>query len=77
MHTKEVAKDTSQPAPGVLGIFPEDPLKVLTSRTYRRLSGDSQGTNTETHDLIIKLHFRSSSPCITYLCLFFTGGINI
>ena len=54
MHTKEVAKDTSQPAPGVLGIFPEDPLKVLTSRTYRRLSGDSQGTNTETHDLIIK-----------------------
>ena len=30
----------------------EHPLKVLTSRTYRRPSGDSQGTNTKIDDLM-------------------------
>ena len=40
-------------------------------------SGDSQASNTKTYDLMIKLYFRSSSPDITYLFLFFTGKANI
>ena len=52
-------------------------LKVLTSGTYREPSGDSQGTNTKIDDLMIKLYFRSNSPCIAYLFLFLTGRENI
>ena len=37
---------------------------------------DSQGTNTKTDDLMEKLLSRSSSPCITYLFVFFTGRTN-
>ena len=53
------------------------PLKVLTSRIYREPSGDSQGTKTKIDDLMKKMFFRSNSPCITYLFLFFTGRANI
>ena len=51
--------------------------KVLTSKTYRRPSRYSQGTNTKNYDLFIKLYFKSNSPCITYLFLSFTGITNI
>ena len=61
-----------QPAHDVLGTSPGGPLKVLTSGTYRepfrRLSEDLSKFN----DFIEKLFFRSNSPCITYLLLFFT-----
>ena len=57
--------------------LPEGPLKVLASGTYRGLSGDSQGANSKSDNLIKKLFFRSNSPCITYLFLFFTGRTNI
>ena len=50
---------------------PEGSLKVLTLGTYRGPSGDPQGTNTKTDDLIKKLIFGSNSPCISYLFLFF------
>ena len=40
-------------------------------------SGDSQGTNTKIDDFMKKLFFRSNSPGITYLFLFFTGRTNI
>ena len=66
-----------QPAHDILGMFPEDPLKVLTSGTYRRPSGDSQGTNTIIVVLMKKLFFRCNSPCITHLFLLFTGRRNI
>ena len=54
----------SQPSHDVPGTSPEDPLQVLTSGTYRGPSGDSQGTNTKTDDLMKNLFFRSNSPCI-------------
>ena len=66
-----------QPAHGILWTSPEGPLKVLVSGTYKWPSGDSQGTNTKIDDFIKKLFFRSNSPCITYLFLFFTGRTNI
>ena len=34
---------------------------------------DLQGTNTKIDDLMKKIFFRSNSPCVTYLFLFFTG----
>ena len=68
---------TFQPAHDVPGTSPEGRLKVLTSETYRGPSGDYQGTNTKTDDLMKKLYFRSNSPCITYLFLFFKGRTNI
>ena len=49
----------------------------LTSRTYKEPSGDSQGTNTKIDDFMKKLSFRSNSPFITYLFLFFTGRTNV
>ena len=55
------------------GTSPEGSLKVLTSGTYRGPSGDSQGTNTKTDELMKKLFFKSNSPCITYVILFSTG----
>ena len=58
------------------GTSPERPLKILTSETYKGLSGDSQGTNTKINDLMKKLFFRSNSLCITYLFVFFTGRAN-
>ena len=61
-----------QPAHNVPGTYPEEPLNVLTSRNYRGLSGDSQGANTKTDDLMEKLLFRSNSSCIAYLFLCFT-----
>ena len=51
----------THPAQYVLGRSPEGPLKVLRSRTYKRPSGESQGTNTKIHDFMKKLFFRSNS----------------
>ena len=56
---------------------PEGPLKVLTFEIFRGPSEDSQGVTTKTDDFIKKLFFRSNSPCIIYLLLFFTGKANI
>ena len=56
---------------------PEVPLKILRSETYRGPSENSQGTNIKTDDLMNNLYFRSSSPCIKYLFLHFTGRTNI
>ena len=47
----------TQAARNVSGTSPEGPLKVLTFRTYRKPSGDSQGTNTNIDDLINKNDF--------------------
>ena len=41
---------------------------ILRSGTYCK---DYQGTNTKTYCFMEKLFFRSNSPCITYLFLFF------
>ena len=41
----------TQAAHNDTGTSPEDPVNVLMSRTYRRLSGDSQGNNTTQHSL--------------------------
>ena len=60
----------TQPAHDVPGTFPEGPLKDLTFRTYREPSGDSQGTNAETDDLMKKLFFRINGPCVMYLFTF-------
>ena len=67
----------AQPAHDVLRTSPEGPLKVLTSGTYRGLSGASQGTNTKMDDLMKKLFIRCNCPGITHLFLFFTGRANI
>ena len=66
-----------QPARDVQGKSPEGPLKVLTSGTSRRLSGDSQGTNTKIDELMKKLFFRCNSPCSKHLFLIFTEKTNI
>ena len=42
----------TQPVHDVLGTSPEGFLKVLMSRTYRRPSEGSQGTNTKIDDLM-------------------------
>ena len=42
MHT--LITQSAQDNPGM---FPEGPVKFLTSETYRGPSGDSQGTNTK------------------------------
>ena len=65
---------STQPAHDVPGTSPEGLLTVLTSGTYRGpsgASGDSQVTNTKIDDLMKKLCFRSSSPCIIHLSSFF------
>ena len=67
----------TQPAQDNPGTFPEGLPKVLTSETYRGPLGDFQGTNTKIYDSLIKLYFRSNSPCITYVFLSFTGKANI
>ena len=54
----------------VPGTSPEGPLKVVTSRTYRGLSGGPQGTNTKTDNLMKKLFFRSNTSSITYVSCF-------
>ena len=59
------------------GTSPKGPLKILTSRTYKGPSGDSQGTKTKIDDLMKKLIFRSNSPYITCLFPFFTRRRNI
>ena len=74
---EKIIKGIPQPAREVPGTSPEGSLKVLMSGTYRRLSGDSQGTNTKIDDFMKKLFFRSNSPCIIYLFLLFTGRTNI
>ena len=56
--------EVTQPAHDVPGTSSEGPLKVLMSVTYRGPSGDSQGTNTKTDDLMKNLFFRSNSTCI-------------
>ena len=75
--TKSRALGSSQPVHNVLATSPEDPLKVLTSRTYRGPLGDYQETNTKIDDLTIKFDFGINSPCITCLFLFLTGRTNI
>ena len=57
----------TQPAHDAPGTSPEGSLKIRTPRTYRGVLGDSQGTNRNIYDLMIKLYFRSNSPCIKYL----------
>ena len=52
-------------------------IKVLTSRTFRKPPGDSQGTDAKTDDLMMKLYLRSNSPCIKCLFLLFTGRADI
>ena len=42
----------TQPAHDVLATSSEGPLKILTSKTYRGPSGDSQRTNTKIDDFI-------------------------
>ena len=59
----------THPAHDVLETSPEGSLKDLTFRTYRGPSGDPQGTNTKTDDLMKKLFFRNYSPCITYISI--------
>ena len=53
------------------GTSPEGSLKVLTSGTSRRSSGDSYGTNKKIDDLMKKVFFRCNSLCFTHLFLFF------
>ena len=74
---KKIILVNTQPALDVLGTSLEGPLKILTPGTYEEASGNSQGTNTKIDDYMKKMFFRSNSPCITYLFLFFTGKINI
>ena len=64
-HKKNSYSLYYQPAHDVPGTSPECLLKVLTSRIHRGSSGDPQGTNTKTDNLLKKLSFRSNSPCIT------------
>ena len=59
------------------GTSPKGPLKILTSRTYKGPSGDSQGTKTKIDDLMKKLIFRSNSPYITCLFPFLTRRRSI
>ena len=61
----------------VVRTSPKGPLKILTSGTYRGLSGNSQGANTKIDDSMKKLFFSCNSPSITHLFLFFTGRTNI
>ena len=49
---------------------PEGPLKVLTSRTSRRPSGNSWRTNKKIADLMKKVFFRCNSLSFTHLLLF-------
>ena len=77
-RSKEITKKVyNQSARDVPRTSPEGPLKVLTSGTSRRLSGDSQGTNTKIDDLMKKMFFRCNSPCFTHLFLIFTEKTNI
>ena len=48
----------TQPAHDVPGTSPEDPLKVLTSGTYRGPLGKSQGTNAKTWWFYEKIVFQ-------------------
>ena len=67
----------AQPAHDVPRTSPEGLLKVLTSGFYKGPSGDSQGTNTKIDDFMRKLFFRSNSPYLTCLFLFFKRRTNI
>ena len=66
-----IKSSNTQPARDVLEKCPEGLLKVLTSVTSGRPSGDSQGTNTKIDDRMKRLCFRLNSPCFKYLFLFF------
>ena len=52
---------------------PKGPNVQDLKETFRELSGEQRKTN----DLMKKLFFRCSSPCITDIFLFFTGKANI
>ena len=59
----------TQQANDVPWTSPEDSLKVLTSGTLMGNSEDSQGTNTEIYDLMIKLYSRTIVLVLhTYPC---------
>ena len=60
----------TQPPHDVIGTHPEGLLKVLTFGTYMGPSGNSQRSNTKIDNLMKKMSFKSTSPCITYLFLF-------
>lgn len=49
---------------------------VTVYGTYRGFSGDSEGTNTKTVNLMIKLYFESISLCVSPP-VWFNGGTNI
>ena len=70
---QKIIIENTHPTHDVPGTSPEGPLKVLTSGTYRGLSG----TNTKIDDFMKKLFFSSNSLCIIYLFLFFTVRTNI
>ena len=67
----------AQSAHDVPRTSPERLLNVLTSGFYKGPSGDSQGTNTKIDDFMRKLFFRSNSPYLTCLFLFFKRRTNI
>ena len=50
----------TQTAHDVPETSPEGSLNALTSRTYKRPSGDSEGTNTKIDDFMKKLFFKST-----------------
>ena len=79
MHIKieKVIIGNTQPAHDVSETSPEGSLNVLTSRTYKGPSGESEGTNAKIGDFMGKLFFRSNSSFITYLFLFYTGRTNL
>ena len=74
---KKIIIGNTQPAHDVPRTSTEGLRKVLMSGTYKGPSGDSQGTNTKIDGCMKTLFFRSNSPCITYLFLFFRGRANI
>ena len=76
-HDTIFSVSLTHPAHDVLGTSPEGPLKVVTSGNYKGLSGDPQGTNRKTEDLMKKLVFKNNCISITYIFLFFTGRTNI
>ena len=63
---EKIIKGNPQLAHDAPGTSPEGSLKVLTSETYKRLSGDSQGTNTKVDDF-----FSEVIVPVLYICFCF------
>ena len=79
MTIERIIIGKTKPAHDVPGTYPEGPLKVLTSRTNKGPSGDSQGSYTKIDFFCEKIVFQKQYIIcnITYLFLFFTGRTNI